>query len=33
LIRHKGRQRILISLNSGVVNSAAPGKALVTGVM
>ena len=28
LIRHKGRQRILVSLNSGVVNSAAPGNRL-----
>jgi hypothetical protein len=28
LIRHKGRQRTLGSLNSGVVNSAAPGNRL-----
>ena len=28
LIRHKGSQRIFISLNHGVVNSAAPGNRL-----
>jgi hypothetical protein len=28
LIRHKGTQRILESLNNGVVNSAAPGNRL-----
>ena len=28
LIRHKGSQRIFVSLNSGFVNSAAPGNRL-----
>src|SRR5215203_4106956 len=33
LIRHKGRQRILVSLNNGVVNSAAPGNRLARKIL